>query len=297
MLADPWYRTANFAPFQKKKFAAENITIILRLSGKWPTFLHCFHICDTKCTYKDTAVQPARWFLLALQFVGPKPCKSFFVLTKRSFTEHAEVALNSVLEENTASAIDFEWEFYPPNKNIYEQCICCVSQLFHRRFNPGTLRIAHLPAQDYIMQATQPHRHGNHWTRNSQPHSCGGFDPHPPSNNAGSQAQGVTSPVHGLMYRPFAVDVRCETNLEPSGRTTERSYDWIQPSKVTGQYSKYQSLDLCRYKLCSSVPPTLLASRDKLNLFKCIFFGEKPLVFVPSEGKCIRIVLYFASAC
>ena len=26
--------------------------------------------------------------------------------------------------------------------NIYEQCICCVSQLFHRWFNPGTLRIA-----------------------------------------------------------------------------------------------------------------------------------------------------------
>ena len=58
---------------------------------------------------------------------------------KRSFTE---VALNSVLEENAASAIDFEWEFYSPNKNIYKQCICCVSQLFHRRFNPGTLRIA-----------------------------------------------------------------------------------------------------------------------------------------------------------
>ena len=60
---------------------------------------------------------------------------------KRSFTE---VALNSVLEENEASpsAIDFEWEFYSPNKNIYEQCICRVSQLFHRRFNPGTLRIA-----------------------------------------------------------------------------------------------------------------------------------------------------------
>ena len=58
---------------------------------------------------------------------------------KRSFTE---VALNSVLEENAALAIDFEWEFYSPNKNIYEQCICCVSQLFHRRFNPGTLRIA-----------------------------------------------------------------------------------------------------------------------------------------------------------
>ena len=58
---------------------------------------------------------------------------------KRSFTE---VALNSVLEENAASAIDFEWEFYSPNKNICEQCICCVSQLFHRRFNPGTLHIA-----------------------------------------------------------------------------------------------------------------------------------------------------------
>ena len=42
---------------------------------------------------------------------------------KRSFTE---VALNSVLEEN---AIDFAWEVYSPNKNIYEQCICCVSQL------------------------------------------------------------------------------------------------------------------------------------------------------------------------
>ena len=39
---------------------------------------------------------------------------------KRSFTE---VALNSVLEENAASAIDFEWEFYSPNKNIYEQCM------------------------------------------------------------------------------------------------------------------------------------------------------------------------------
>ena len=55
--------------------------------------------------------------------------------------------MNSVLEENAASAspghgIDFEWEFYSPNKNIYEQCICCVSQLFHRRFNPGTLCIA-----------------------------------------------------------------------------------------------------------------------------------------------------------
>ena len=36
---------------------------------------------------------------------------------KRSFTE---VALNSVLEENAASAIDFEWEFYSPNKNIFE---------------------------------------------------------------------------------------------------------------------------------------------------------------------------------
>ena len=26
-----------------------------------PAFtVHCFHICDTKCTYEDTAVQPAR---------------------------------------------------------------------------------------------------------------------------------------------------------------------------------------------------------------------------------------------
>ena len=58
---------------------------------------------------------------------------------KRSFTE---VALNSVLEENAASAIDFEWEFYSPNKTFTNLCICCVSQLFHRQFNPGTLRIA-----------------------------------------------------------------------------------------------------------------------------------------------------------
>ena len=90
------------------------------------------------------AVQPARWFLLALQFVGPKPCKSFFVLTKHvnavSLKLHWTACWN--LEENAASAIDFEWEFYSPNKNIYEQCICCVSQLFNRRFNPGTLRIA-----------------------------------------------------------------------------------------------------------------------------------------------------------
>ena len=34
MVADPWLRTANFVPFQKYNFAAENITIILRLSGK-----------------------------------------------------------------------------------------------------------------------------------------------------------------------------------------------------------------------------------------------------------------------
>ena len=58
---------------------------------------------------------------------------------KRSLTE---VALNIVLEENATSAIDFEWEFYSPNKNIYEQCICCVSQFFHRRFNLGTLHVA-----------------------------------------------------------------------------------------------------------------------------------------------------------
>ena len=48
--------------------------------------------------------------------------------TKWSRSGFTEVALNSVLEENAASAIDFEWEFYSPNKNIYEQCICCVSR-------------------------------------------------------------------------------------------------------------------------------------------------------------------------
>ena len=31
-----------------------------------------------------------------------------------------------MLEENAASAIDFEWEFYSPNKNIYEQYLLCV---------------------------------------------------------------------------------------------------------------------------------------------------------------------------
>ena len=64
---------------------------------------------------------------------------------------------------------------------------------------------------------------------------CGGFDPHPPSNNAGSQAQGVTSPVHGLMYRPFAVDVRCETTLNqvdvlPNGAMIEYSLPKLQAS-------------------------------------------------------------------
>ena len=45
-------------------------------------FLYCFYICDTKCTFEDTAIQPAQCFLLTLQFVGPKPRKFFFALTK-----------------------------------------------------------------------------------------------------------------------------------------------------------------------------------------------------------------------
>ena len=128
------YRMANFAPFQKKKFAAENITIILRLSGKWPTFLYCFHICDTKCTYEDTAVQPARWFLLALQFVRPKSRKSLFCIDKARKRSFTEVAFNSVLEEN---AIDFAWEFcwnfcqiFILQFNLfYKRCICCFPKI------------------------------------------------------------------------------------------------------------------------------------------------------------------------
>ena len=69
-------------PFKNKILQQKIFITILRLSGKWPTVLHCFHTCDRKCTYEDTAVQPAQWFLLALQFVRPKSCKSFFVLTK-----------------------------------------------------------------------------------------------------------------------------------------------------------------------------------------------------------------------
>ena len=75
--------------FSKKKpdfiepgVVGAEFTMGAEFSRIYGTFLHCFHICDTKCTYEDTAVQTVRWFLLALQFVGPKPCKSFFVLTK-----------------------------------------------------------------------------------------------------------------------------------------------------------------------------------------------------------------------
>ena len=41
-----------------------------------------------------------------------------FCIDKARKSSFTEVALNSVLEENAASAIDFEWEFYSPNKNI-----------------------------------------------------------------------------------------------------------------------------------------------------------------------------------
>ena len=79
---DPCLRTANFAPFQKKKIAAENGIIILTLSEKWCTFIYCFQICDTKSTYEDTAVKLAWYFSLALQFVRLKNRVSPFALTK-----------------------------------------------------------------------------------------------------------------------------------------------------------------------------------------------------------------------
>ena len=48
----------------------------------------------------------------------------------RNLPDHlAQAHWTDVLEENAASAIDFEWECYSPNKNIYEQCTCCVSPI------------------------------------------------------------------------------------------------------------------------------------------------------------------------
>ena len=55
---------------------------------------------------------------------------------KRSFTE---VALNSVLEEN---AIDFAWSFILQIKTFTNSVFVAFPNYFHRRFNPGTLRIA-----------------------------------------------------------------------------------------------------------------------------------------------------------
>ena len=84
---------------------------MLTLSGKCGTFIHCFQICETKSPYEDTAVPTC-----AVIFTRSLICRTKFVqilfcidkARKRSFTE---VALNSVLEENAALAIDFEWEF------------------------------------------------------------------------------------------------------------------------------------------------------------------------------------------
>ena len=83
-------------------------------------------------------------FFSLFNLSDPSRANPFFCIDKARKHSFTEVALNSVLEENAASAIDFEWEFYSPNKNIYELRIVYLlcSQLFHRRFNPGTLRIA-----------------------------------------------------------------------------------------------------------------------------------------------------------
>ena len=84
--------------------------LTLRLSGK--LYIHkkiyCFHICNTKFTYEDTAVQPARCVFTRSSICWTQAAQILFCIDnarKRSFTE---VALNSVLEEN---AIDFAWEF------------------------------------------------------------------------------------------------------------------------------------------------------------------------------------------
>ena len=61
-----------------------------------------------------------------------------FCIDKARLRSFTEVALNSVLEENAASAIDFEWEFYSPNKNInlrtvYLLCFPIISSAVQSR--------------------------------------------------------------------------------------------------------------------------------------------------------------------
>ena len=95
----PWFRAANVCPLLKIQFCRRKQKFYSHLKNALIRFRYCFHICDTKSTYEDTAVQPAQCVLL-FNFFRLNSRAPLFVLTKH-------VNALSVLEEN---AIDFAWE-------------------------------------------------------------------------------------------------------------------------------------------------------------------------------------------
>ena len=95
--------------------------------------VYCFQICD-KSTYEDTAVKLAWYFSLALQFVRLKNRVSPFALTK-----HVN-AVSLKLHWSVGRKCHWLcWNFcriFILQIKPFTKCICCFSQLSHRRFNP-----------------------------------------------------------------------------------------------------------------------------------------------------------------
>ena len=91
-----------------------------------------FTCADAKSTSEDTAVQRCAVIFHSLfNLSDSRAVQILFCIDKARKRSFTEVALNSLLEEKLAvSAIDFAWEFYSPNKNIYEQCILLCFPIF-----------------------------------------------------------------------------------------------------------------------------------------------------------------------
>ena len=137
-VVDPWLRT----PFQKIKFCSRKCNNYSQIIWKMMYSPYCFHICDTKSTYEDTAVQPAqRFFFTCSSICRTQASQILFCIDKGPTHSFTEVALNSVLEEN---AIDFAWEvcwnfcrIFILQFNFFLQTVYLFfSQLSHRRFSP-----------------------------------------------------------------------------------------------------------------------------------------------------------------
>ena len=129
---------------------------------------------------------------------------------------------------------------------------------------------------------------------------CGGFDPHPPSNNAGSQAQGVTSPDIRVLL-PFTSDLHLWwfTRADVTTRQAELIC-WIVLLRPD-----------CQVRISRDV---FIGVHGQFEPSSANFFGEKPfdfcifligIVFSEIESEGISYVCYLpwyvfpyiASAC